>query len=59
MVIDGNEIADELARQVSLQPCVGYEPTFGISAQVASEVKGRLRASLEDPLLREWENDSV
>jgi len=38
MVIDGKKVADELARQGSLESCVGHEPTFGISAEVAREV---------------------
>jgi len=32
------KLADELARQGFLQPCVGHEPTFGIFAQVAREM---------------------
>jgi len=46
MVFDGNEIADELG---SLQPCVGHEPTFGISAQVAREVMRETKGFLRRP----------
>jgi hypothetical protein len=45
LVIDGNE----LARQGSLQPCVGHEPTFGISAQVAREVIREAEGFLRRP----------
>jgi hypothetical protein len=37
MEIDGNEIADELARQGSSHPLTG--PALGISAKVARGVK--------------------
>jgi ribonuclease HI len=33
--IDGNEIADQLARQCSSHPLTGPEPALGISAKVA------------------------
>jgi hypothetical protein len=49
MVIDGDEIADELARQGSLQPCVGHELTFGIAVQVAREVIREAKAFLRRP----------
>jgi hypothetical protein len=49
IVINGNEIADELARQGSLQPCVGHEPTFGISAQIAREVIREAKGFLRRP----------
>jgi hypothetical protein len=35
MGIDGNEIADQLARQDSSHPLIGPEPALGISANVA------------------------
>jgi hypothetical protein len=38
MGIDGNETADQLARQGSLHPLIGPEPAFGISAKVARGV---------------------
>jgi hypothetical protein len=38
MGIDGNEIADQLARQGSSQPLIGPEPALGISAKVARGV---------------------
>jgi hypothetical protein len=38
MGIDGNEIADQLARQGSSHPLKGPEPAFGTSAKVAREV---------------------
>jgi hypothetical protein len=34
MGIDGNEIADQLARQRSSHPFIGPEPVLGISAKV-------------------------
>jgi hypothetical protein len=36
MRIDGNEIADQLARQVSSHPLLGPEPALGIYAKVVS-----------------------
>jgi hypothetical protein len=36
--IDGNEIADQLARQGSSHPFIGPEPAFSISAKVARAV---------------------
>jgi ribonuclease HI len=36
--IDGNEIADQLARESSSRPLIGPEPVLGISAKVAREV---------------------
>jgi ribonuclease HI len=38
MGIDGNEIADQLARQGSSYPLTGPEPALGISTKVAREV---------------------
>jgi hypothetical protein len=38
MGIDGNKIADELARQGSLHPLTGPQPVLGISAKVARGV---------------------
>jgi hypothetical protein len=38
MGIDGNEIADQLARQGSSHPLTGPEPALGISAKVAKGV---------------------
>jgi ribonuclease HI len=38
MGIDGNEIADELARQGSSHPLIEPEPALGISAEVARGV---------------------
>jgi hypothetical protein len=38
MGIDGNEIADQLARQGSTLPLMGSEPTLGISAKFAKGV---------------------
>jgi hypothetical protein len=38
MGIDGNEKADQLARQGSSRPFIGPEPALGISAKVAREV---------------------
>jgi hypothetical protein len=38
MGIDGNEIADQLARQGSSHPLVGPDPAFGIPAKVAKGV---------------------
>jgi hypothetical protein len=38
MGIDGNEIADQLARQGSSYPLIGPEPALGISAKVARRV---------------------
>ena len=38
MGIDGNEIADQLARQGSSHPLIGPEPAFGVSAKVAMGV---------------------
>jgi hypothetical protein len=38
MGIDGNEIADQLARQGSSHPFIGPEPALGISAKVARGV---------------------
>jgi hypothetical protein len=35
MRIDGNETADQLARQGSSHPFIGPEPALGISAKVA------------------------
>jgi hypothetical protein len=35
MGINGNELADQLARQGSSHPFIGPEPAFGISAKVA------------------------
>jgi hypothetical protein len=42
--IDGNEMADEVARQGSSHPLIGPEPALGISAKVAKEV------------IRDWTN---
>jgi hypothetical protein len=42
MGIDGNEIADQLARQGSSHPLIRPEPALGISAKVAREVIGGL-----------------
>jgi hypothetical protein len=36
--IEGNEIADQLARQGSSPPLTGHEPALGISAKVAREL---------------------
>jgi ribonuclease HI len=36
--VDGNEIADQSARQGSSHPCVGPEPACGISTNVAAGV---------------------
>jgi hypothetical protein len=38
MGIDGNEMADQLARQASSCPLIGPESALGISAMVAREV---------------------
>jgi ribonuclease HI len=38
MGIDGNKIADQLARQGSSHPLIGPESALGISAKVASGV---------------------
>jgi hypothetical protein len=38
METDGNDIADELARQGSSHPLIGPEPGLDISAKVAKEV---------------------
>jgi ribonuclease HI len=38
MGIDGNEVADQLARQGSSQPLIGPQPTLGVSAKVARGV---------------------
>jgi hypothetical protein len=38
LIIDGNEIADQLARQHSSPPPVGSEPALDISAKVARGV---------------------
>jgi hypothetical protein len=38
MGTDGNEIADQLARQGSSHPLIGPEPALGIYAKVAREV---------------------
>jgi hypothetical protein len=38
MGIDGNQIADQLARQGSSHPLIGPEPALGISAKVARRV---------------------
>jgi hypothetical protein len=38
MGIDGNEMADQLARQGSSCPFIGPEPALGISAKIAREV---------------------
>jgi hypothetical protein len=38
MGIDGNEMADQLARQGSSRPFIGPEPALGISAKIAREV---------------------
>jgi hypothetical protein len=38
MGIDGNKIADQLARPGSSQPLIGPEPALGISAKVARGV---------------------
>jgi ribonuclease HI len=35
MGIDGNEMADQLARQGSSRPFIGPEPALGISAKIA------------------------
>jgi hypothetical protein len=34
MGIDGNETADQLARQISAIPLTGPEPSLGISAKI-------------------------
>jgi hypothetical protein len=39
-VVDGNEVADQLARQDSSHPFTGPEPTLGMSAKVAGGVVG-------------------
>jgi hypothetical protein len=41
MGIDGNEIADQSARQGSSNPLIGPEPALGMSAKVARWVMGR------------------
>jgi hypothetical protein len=38
MGIDGNEMADQLARQGSSRPFIGPEPALGISDKIAREV---------------------
>jgi ribonuclease HI len=38
MGIDGNEMADQLARQGSSYPFIGPEPALGTSAKIAKEV---------------------
>jgi hypothetical protein len=38
MRIDGNEIADQLARQGSSLPLIGPKPALGLSAKVARGV---------------------
>ena len=38
MGIDGNEMADQLARQGSSHPFIGPEPALSISAKIAREV---------------------
>jgi hypothetical protein len=38
--IDGNETADQLARQISAIPLTGPEPSLGVSAKV---VRGLIR----------------
>jgi hypothetical protein len=38
MGIDGNEIADQLARQGSSHPLIGPEPALGVSAKVVRVV---------------------
>jgi hypothetical protein len=38
MGIDGNEMADQLARQGSSSPFIGPEPALGISAKIARKV---------------------
>jgi ribonuclease HI len=38
MGIDGNEMADRLARQGSSRPFIGPEPALGISTKIAREV---------------------
>jgi hypothetical protein len=38
MGIDGNDNADQLARQGSSSPFIGPEPALGISAKTAREV---------------------
>jgi hypothetical protein len=38
MGIDGNEIADHLAKQGSSYPLIRPQPAFGISTKVAREV---------------------
>ena len=35
---DGNDIGDQLARQSSLHPPTGHEPSFGLSSRVAGGV---------------------
>lgn len=40
MGIDGNEVADHLARQGSSHPLIGPEPALGISAKVARGNQG-------------------
>jgi ribonuclease HI len=36
--IDGNQTADQLARQGASYPLIGLEPALGISVKVAREV---------------------
>ena len=38
MVIDGNEMADQIARHGSSNPLIGPEPALGRSAKIAREV---------------------
>jgi hypothetical protein len=42
--IDGNEMADQLARQGSPHPFIGPEPPLGMSVKIAREVMGYGRA---------------
>jgi hypothetical protein len=67
MEIGGTEIADQLVRRGSSHSHIGLEPAFGISTKVSRGTirdwtsstgsslmnKGRLRALLKEPLLKE------
>jgi hypothetical protein len=75
MGIDGNEIADQLARQGSSRPFIGPDPALGISAKIAREVirgwtnrkhtgywqsiRRQRQAFSKDPLLNDLENHLV
>jgi hypothetical protein len=52
---DGNEIADQLARQGSSLPLIGLKPALGLSAKVAREVirdwmSKKHESSIDSPL---------